>query len=62
MASLATGVAAEDGKKRTRDEMVHDDRDALSENATWIYNDLKVAFAKAEAAKKPLMVIHRCIP
>ena len=53
---------AEDGKKRTRDEMVLDDRDALADSAHWIYNDLGKAFAEAESSGLPLMVVHRCIP
>ena len=48
--------------KKTRDEMVHEDRAALAENDAWIYNDLESAVAEAEKTKKPLMVIHRCIP
>jgi hypothetical protein len=42
--------------------MVHDDRAALAENEAWVYNDLVKGFAEAEKTKKPLMVIHRCIP
>ena len=48
--------------KKTRDEMVHEDRAVLAENAAWVYNDLEKAFAEAEKTGKPLMVIHRCIP
>lgn len=48
--------------KKTRDEMVHDDRAALAENEAWVYNDLVKGFAEAEKTKTPLMVIHRCIP
>ena len=28
----------------------------------WIYNDLDKGIAEARAAKKPLMVVYRCIP
>lgn len=59
--ALTSGIAAEPQKK-TRDEMVLDDRAALSDSEGWIYNDLETAFAEAERTKKPLMVIHRCIP
>ena len=48
--------------KKTRDEQVLDDREVLSGNEAWIYNDLSKAFAEAERTKKPLMVVHRCIP
>lgn len=69
VASVATlGMAAmsplfaEDEPKKTRDEMVRDDRDALSDSAHWIYNDLGKAFAEAQRSGMPLMVVHRCIP
>ncbi len=52
---------AADGKK-TRDEMVIEDRDELQNNDTWIYNDLGKAKEAAAASGKPLMVVFRCIP
>ena len=52
----------EEEKKKSRDEMVLDDRDALADNAHWIYNDLDTAFAEADRSGRPLMVVHRCIP
>ncbi len=61
LALITSSSAAEEGKK-TRDEMVMDDRSALEESAHWIYNDLKKAFAEAKASGRPLMVVHRCIP
>ena len=48
--------------KKTRDQMVLEDRDAMTGNVAWIYNDPKKAFAEAERSKKPLLVVHRCIP
>ena len=42
--------------------MVLEDRDAMTGKVDWIYNDLKEGFAEAERSKKPLMVVHRCIP
>jgi hypothetical protein len=59
--AMAGSLGAAEPKK-TRDEMVHDDRAALAESEAWVYNDLKKGFAEAEKMKKPLMVIHRCIP
>ena len=50
-----------DGKK-TRDEMVIEDRDELQNNDTWIYNDLEKAKEAAAASGKPMMVVFRCIP
>ena len=60
--SVASLSIAAEPKKKTRDEMVIEDREALLDNEAWIYNDLEKAFAEAERQKKPLMVIHRCIP
>ncbi|MHC4924733.1 MAG: hypothetical protein ACYTG4_11790 [Planctomycetota bacterium] len=28
----------------------------------WIYNDLARGFEEARAAKKPMMVVYRCVP
>lgn len=56
-----SGLFAADTKK-TRDEMVLEDRDELLKNDTWIYNDLDKAKAAAKAANKPLMIVFRCIP
>ena len=52
---------AADGKK-TRDEMVIEDRDKLQNNDTWIYNDLAKAKEAVAASGKPMMVVFRCIP
>ena len=49
-------------QKKTRDEMVHDDRSAFSSNEAWIYNDLEKATATAKAEGKPLFIVLRCIP
>ena len=63
LGTLAVSTSlCEDEKKKTRDEMVIDDRDALADNAHWIYNDLDKGFAEAEQSGRPLMVVHRCIP
>ena len=59
--AMAGSLGAAEPKK-TRDEMVHEDRAALAGNEAWVYNDLERAVAEAEKTKKPLMVIHRCIP
>ncbi|MCG8602405.1 MAG: hypothetical protein MI807_19830 [Verrucomicrobiales bacterium] len=50
-----------DGKK-TRDEMVIEDRDELQNSDTWIYNDLEKAKEAAAASGKPMMIVFRCIP
>ena len=41
--AMAGSLGAAEPKK-TRDEMVHDDRAALAESEAWIYNDLEKAF------------------
>ncbi len=61
MAAL-TAVSHAAENKKTRDEMVRDDRSALQRNDHWIYNDLAKGFETAKALGKPLMVVHRCIP
>ena len=57
-ASLSVGA---EGKK-TRDEMVLEDRDVLEKSEEWIYNDLEKAKEAARAAKKPMLIVFRCIP
>lgn len=59
--SFGTLAHGAEGKK-TRDEMVIDDRDELKDNDTWIYNDLDRAREAAAASGKPLLVVFRCIP
>lgn len=48
--------------KKTRDQQVIEDRDTLQKNDAWIYNDLGAAREVASAAKKPLLIVFRCIP
>jgi serine protease Do len=61
---LSITAVTSDGqeKKRTRDQLVIEDRDTLSDNGHWIYNDLKKGFAEALRTGKPLLAVHRCIP
>ena len=61
MGFLSQFSSAEE-KKKTRDEMVLDDRAALKDSEAWIYNDLEKGYAEARATGKPLMIVHRCIP
>ncbi|NNE93097.1 MAG: hypothetical protein HKN23_15750 [Verrucomicrobiales bacterium] len=60
--SLVSSGAVFGQKKKTRDEMVIEDRDHLQNDQTWIYNDLEKARAAAKAAGKPMMIVFRCIP
>ena len=47
---------------QTRDEQVLKDRDLLSENDNWYYDDLDAATLEAAKQKKPMMIVLRCIP
>ncbi len=47
---------------QTRDEQVLKDRELLSENENWYYDDLDAAALEAAKQKKPMMVVLRCIP
>lgn len=60
MMLLATTVSAQ--QKKTRDEQVRDDKKDLAKNEDWIYNDLSKGIEVAKKAKKPLLVVFRCIP
>ncbi len=55
----ATGGAQE---KKTRDQKVRDDRQKVTSEGFWIYNDLPRAFEIAKESGKPLLVVLRCIP
>ena len=57
---IPTAEAAD--TKKSRDEMVLEDRDELSKDDSWIYNDLAKAKETAKEVGKPLMIVFRCIP
>lgn len=42
-----------------RDIAVRTDKQALSKDATWIYDDLDLAIAEAATTKRPLMIVFR---
>ena len=48
--------------KKSREQKVREDRAKVVADGFWIYNDLPQAFAEAQRAKKPLLVVLRCIP
>ena len=62
LALPGTTVTNAQEKQKTRDQLVVEDRDALSDNAHWIYNDLGKALAEAKRSGKPVLAVHRCIP
>lgn len=49
-------------EKKTRDQMVREDREKVTTEGFWIYNDLAHAFDVAKESGKPLLVVLRCIP
>ena len=49
-------------QKKTRDQMVREDREKVTTEGFWIYNDLDHAFDVAKESGKPLLVVLRCIP
>jgi len=55
---LATSLSIAEQKK-TRDQMVLDDRQTLQDDESWIYNDLPKALDIASRTKKPLLLVFR---
>lgn len=49
-------------QKKTRDQKVLEDRQKVTSEGFWIYNDLNSALTKARDTGKPLLVVLRCIP
>ena len=49
-------------QNKTRDEKVRDDRERVTSDGFWIYNDLPKAFAEAKKTGKPILAGLRCIP
>lgn len=50
------------GWSQTRDEKVRQDKQKVTEDGFWIYNDLDEAFRQARETGKPIVVVLRCIP
>ncbi|MDP6115635.1 MAG: hypothetical protein QGG53_27555 [Planctomycetota bacterium] len=55
---LATSLSFAE-KKKTRDQMVREDRQTLQSDQSWIYNDLPRAIEIASKTKKPLLIVFR---
>ena len=58
---LTMSVSAEEPKK-TREQMVREDREKVEKVGYWIYNDLAKGFTVANQSGKPMLVILRCLP
>ena len=59
---IVASVPAIAQEKKTRDQMVREDREKVTTEGFWIYNDLAHAFEVAKKSGKPLLVVLRCIP
>ena len=57
VANLASTAVAQE-----RDTKVRNDRKAVADDASWIYNDLARGVKLARDENKPLLVVIRCIP
>lgn len=49
-------------QKKTRDQKVREDREKVTQQGFWIYNDLETGLQQARQSGKPLLVVLRCIP
>lgn len=58
-ANLPTSFADE---KNRREQAVRNDRQSLSGDERWTYNDLDSGFELAKKTGKPLLVVLRCVP
>lgn len=47
---------------KDREAAVRQDRDTMSNDARWIYNDIQRGFDEAKRTGKPLLVVLRCVP
>lgn len=50
------------GQELSRDEKMERDRQRITAQGVWIYNDLAAARARAAEENKPLIVVLRCVP
>ncbi len=50
------------GQNKTREQQVREDREQVTADGFWLYNDLPAAFAQAKKTGKPILVGLRCIP
>jgi serine protease Do len=47
---------------QTREQKVRNDRDKVTAEGFWIYNDLPKAFEQAKQTGRPILAVLRCIP
>jgi hypothetical protein len=64
---IAVGMAAcalllfpgAEAQQKDRDTMVRDDRSAMQNSSTWIYNDVEKGFEMAKKDGRPLLIVFR---
>ena len=61
LGTILSGWGLADEKAR-REQAVRGDRQAMSGDARWLYNDLETGFEAAKQSGKPLLVVLRCVP
>ncbi|MGH7202352.1 MAG: Trx7/PDZ domain-containing (seleno)protein, partial [Planctomycetaceae bacterium] len=49
-------------ERKTREELVREDRTTIESSDFWIYNDVEAGFREAKRSGKPLLVTFRCVP
>ena len=54
-----TLLCATSHAQNQRDIAVRQDKERLSDNSSWIYDDLGIAFDVAARTKRPLMIVFR---
>lgn len=60
--AMMASCLSNDVNAQSRDEKVIRDRDTVTKEGSWLYDDVEKGFAAATKSKKPLMVVLRCIP
>ena len=62
LASLLVACGSSLVSAQDRNTKVRNDRTRFAESTDWVYNDLSQGMNAAAAAKKPLLIVLRCIP
>jgi serine protease Do len=62
VATLALATMGFAQERKTREELVQEDRANFGDVETWIYNDLERGYKSARESGKPLLVVFRCVP
>jgi hypothetical protein len=57
---LSSDLSAQ--QKKTREQKVREDKQKVTSEGFWIYNDVPAAFEKSRETGKPILVVLRCLP